>query len=138
MNNIIDTTKLFFKACESGKGWAACEAFCEPGAPFACQSGALGGVTTTEQYAEWMKGMRTAMPDGAAEIKAIAEDAAAGLVLVFAVFTGTHTGPGGPGEPTNKATSTEYLFAIRFNGEKIAHVTKVWNDAFAMGQLGWV
>lgn len=135
---MLDTAKQFFGSCESGQGWEACVPYCQADAAFSCQSGALGEVTTLAQYAEWMKGMQSVMPDAAYEIKAAAEDASTNSVMVFAVFTGTHTGGGGHVEPTGKSTVTDYCLIMHFEGDTISAVTKVWNDAFAMGQLGWV
>ena len=56
---------------------------------------------------------------------------------VYAIFRGTHTGEGGPLPPTGKSTSTAYAYSIDFDGDKIAHVTKVWNSQYAIEELGW-
>lgn len=137
MSEHIEKANLFFEACEGGRGWDACRAWCHADAGFSCQSAALGGVTRLEQYADWMKGMQTPMPDAGYSIKAMANDAERDSVLAFAVFTGTHTGPGGPVEPTGKATQTDYTFILQFEDGLIRKVTKVWNDGYAMQQLGW-
>ncbi|MEM6259087.1 MAG: ester cyclase [Planctomycetota bacterium] len=137
MSNTLDTARAFFEACESGQGWEACTGYCRADAVFSCQSGALADVATVQQYAEWMAGMKTPVPDAAFEIKSIAEDAAAGCVMVFAIFTGTHTGPGGPGEPTGKTVKTDYVFVIQMDNGTISGVIKIWNDAYALAQLGW-
>lgn len=138
MSKTLDIAKQFFETCESGQGWEACAPYCRADASFSCQSGALGEVSTLAQYAEWMKGMQGVMPDAAYEIKAVGEDTSTNSAVVFAVFTGTHTGQGGPVEATGKSTVTDYCLIMRFEGDIISGVTKVWNDAFAMGQLGWV
>ncbi|MDQ2985528.1 MAG: hypothetical protein M3R13_02245 [Armatimonadota bacterium] len=31
----------------------------------------------------------------------------------------------------------EYVYIMEFEGDKIRHMTKVWNDGFSMQQLGW-
>src|SRR5690348_13747919 len=54
---IRETAELFFDACESGKGWDACQAYCHEGATFSAQAGALQGVDTLQAYTEWMKGL---------------------------------------------------------------------------------
>ena len=41
MMAITDTARQFFDACETGKGWTVCQAWCHDGATFACQSDAL-------------------------------------------------------------------------------------------------
>jgi ketosteroid isomerase-like protein len=132
----LETAKAFFEACETGGGWAACQPHCAPGASFAAQAGALAEVKTLEQYAEWMKGILSVLTDGRYELHAFAEDAARGQVCAFATFIGTHLA-GGPMPPTGKTTRTDYVYAMRFEGGKIAHMTKVWNDGFALRELGW-
>ena len=36
MASIAETAKDFFTACETGKGWDGCKAFCKAGATFRC------------------------------------------------------------------------------------------------------
>ena len=36
--SITETARAFFDACETGKGWAACSAYCQPNASFAAQA----------------------------------------------------------------------------------------------------
>ena len=33
---------------------------------------------------------------------------------------------------------TDYVYVMQFDGEKIRHMTKIWNDRFGLQQLGWV
>ena len=54
-----------------------------------------------------------------------------------AVFHGTQTGPGGPGEPTGKVVAADYVYAMQFKGDRIQHMTKIWNDGISLQQLGW-
>ena len=56
----------------------------------------------------------------------------------YAAFSGTHTGPGGPCEPTGKKTSSDYVYVMQFTGDKISHMTKIWHAGLAMKELGWV
>jgi ketosteroid isomerase-like protein len=134
---MTETARAFFEACETGKGWDACKAYCTDGAGFSCQSGALADMATLEAYTEWMKGLLTPVPDGHYELKAFATDESRGVVLAFAVFHGTQTGAGGPGAPTGKAVASDYAYLMHFDGDRIAHMTKIWNDAQALRQLGW-
>ena len=46
MSSIRETAEQFFDACETGKGWDGCQAYCHPGATFSAQVGALDGVET--------------------------------------------------------------------------------------------
>ncbi len=131
-----ETARAFFEACEAGKGWEACRALCVPDATFAAQAGALADVKTLQQYTEWMKGMLTVLTDGTYELNAFAEDPERGQVCAFATFVGTHKA-GGPVPPTGRTTRTDYVYVMRFRDGKIAHMTKVWNDGYALKELGW-
>lgn len=131
------TARDFFEACETGRGWDGCKTWCLEGATFSCQADALAQTSTLAAYADWMKGLLGPIPDGHYELKAFAMDAERGTVVAAAVFHGTQTGAGGPVAPTGKAVSSDYAYVISFNGEKISHMTKVWNDAQALRQLGW-
>jgi ketosteroid isomerase-like protein len=131
------TARDFFEACETGSGWEACKGYCHDGASFACQADALAATTTLEGYAEWMKGLLGPIPDGRYELMAFAVDADRGTVVAAAVFHGTQTGAGGPGTPTGKPVASDYAYVMQFDGGRIAHMTKIWNDAQALRQLGW-
>jgi predicted ester cyclase len=137
MSSIAETAERFFDACESGKGWEACEQYCHPGATFAAQTDALADMTTLEAYTEWMKGLLTILPDGIAEVRSFAVDEARHNVAAFGVFRGTHTGEGGPVPPTGRSAAADYVYVMDFDGDKIRHMTKIWNDGFTMRQLGW-
>lgn len=135
--DMTKTARAFFEACETGKGWDECAAFCNADASFECQSGALADTHTLEAYAEWMKGLLTPIPDGHYELKGFASDEDRSIVLAFAVFHGTQSGPSGPVDPTNAKVASDYVYAMEFAGGKIAHMTKIWNDGHALAQLGW-
>ena len=137
MAAISDTAMRFFEACETGQGWAGCRAFCVPEATFAAQAEPLAGVRTLEAYTEWMKGLLGFMPDGRYEVKSFATDEARQSVCAYGVFSGTHSGPGGPAPPTGKRTSTDYVYVMEFAGDRIRHMTKIWNAPWAMKELGW-
>jgi len=53
------------------------------------------------------------------------------------VFHATHTGQGGPVPPTGRSMSTDYVYVMQFEGEKIAHMTKIWNAELALKEIGW-
>jgi predicted ester cyclase len=137
MGSITATAKDFFTACEAGKGWPVCQAFCTPDATFAAQAEPLAGVKTLAQYADWMKGLMTIMPDGSYKVKSFATDTERNNVAAYGVFSGTHTGPGGPCPPTGKSTRTDYVYVMQFKGDKISHMTKIWHSGLAMKELGW-
>ncbi|MBK1662322.1 ester cyclase [Paracraurococcus ruber] len=135
MSNLT-TAKAFFELCETGRGWEACRAHCTPDASFAAQAGALAEIRTLAQYADWMQGILTVLTDGRYELHAFAEDAERGEVVAFATFIGTHKA-GGPMPPTGRTTRTDYVYAMRMRDGRIAHMTKVWNDGYALQELGW-
>ncbi len=138
MTSITKVAEAFFDACETGKGWEACSAYCKPDATFAAQAEPLTGVKTLAQYTDWMKAMLTVLPDGRYELKSFATDVARNNVAAYAVFHGTHTGPGGPMAATGRGTSTDYVYVMQFEGDKIIHMTKIWNAGLAMKDLGWI
>jgi hypothetical protein len=90
-----------------------------------------------EAYTEWMKGMLTILTDGQYEIKSFATDKERNSVCVFAVFTGSHLGEGGPVPPTGKTAVLDYVYNMEFDGDQISHMTKIWNDEETLRQLGW-
>lgn len=137
MSNILEQAKLFFEACETGKGWEVCNAYCHHDATFSAQAAALADIGTLQGYTEWMKNLLTPMPDGHYELRFFSEDEERECVAAYAVFHGTHTGPGGPVEPTGKTVAADYVYAIQFEGNLIRHMTKIWNDTFSLQQLGW-
>ncbi len=137
MSGIAETAAKFFEACETGKGWDGCAAFCAPNASFAAQSEPLAEVKTLQAYADWMQGLLSFMPDGCYEIKSFATDEKRQNVCAYGVFSATHTGEGGPLPPTGKSTATDYVYVMQFENGRIRHMTKIWNAPWAMRELGW-
>ena len=138
MASITGIATEFFTACDTGKGWEACKAYCKPDATFSAQVGALADVRTLQQYADWMKGLLVILPDARYEVKSFTTDEERKNVCAYAVFSGTHTGPGGPCAPTGKnLKNSDYVYVMDFEGDKIRHMTKIWPDAWALKELGW-
>lgn len=137
MSGILEQAKLFFDTCETGKDWEGCRAYCHPDATFSAQATAIADIVTVEAYCEWMKNLLTPIPDGRYELKFFAADEERNCVAAFAVFHGTQTGPGGPGEPTGNSVAADYVYAMEFKGNRICHLTKIWNDTISLQQLGW-
>lgn len=133
----LETAKQFFEACETGKGWEACKEYAHADASFSSQTTALADIASLEAYCEWMKNLFTPVPDGHYELKFLAEDRDRNSVAAVAVFHGTQTGPGGPVSPTGKTIAADYVYHMIFDSGQIKHVTKIWNDAISMQQLGW-
>jgi len=131
------TAKAFFDACETGKGWDACRDWCQLDATFSCQADALADMKMLADYCEWMKGLLTPVPDGRYVLKAFAMDQERATVVAAAEFHGTQTGEGGPVAPTGNSVVSDYAYVIEFDGDKIRHMTKIWNDVHALRGLGW-
>jgi predicted ester cyclase len=134
---ITEIAGAFFEACETGKGWEVCSAHCHPNATFAAQAEPLADVQTLKDYTEWMKALLVFIPDGRYEVKSFATDTERNNVCAYGVFSGTHSGEGGPVAPTGKSTSTDYVYVMDFEDGKIRHMTKIWNAGLAMNDLGW-
>ena len=137
MATMAETAKRFFDECEAGHGWAKCGQYCHPGATFTAQADTLSDMGTLEAYTEWMKGLMQLLPDGVAEVRSFAVDESRNNVVVFGVFRGTHTGEGGPVPATGKSAAADYVYVMDFDGDKIRHLTKIWNDVATLRQLGW-
>ena len=137
MSDILGQAGLFFEACDTGKGWQGCREYCHPDATFSAQTTVLSDINSVQGYTDWMEGLLTPIPDGHYELKFIAADEERDSVAVFAVFHGTQTGPGGPGEPTGKTIAADYVYAMQFENGLIRHMTKIWNDTISLQQLGW-
>lgn len=137
MASIGEIARKFFEACETGKGWEGCKVYCTSNATFAAQSEPLADTRTLQQYTDWMKGLLSFVPDGKYHLKSWASDDERKNVSAYAVFTGTHTGQGGPVPPTGKSVSSDYVYVMEFEGDKIRHLTKIWNAGWAMKQFGW-
>lgn len=137
MSSIRETAEEFFDACETGAGWQGCQKYCHRDATFSAQAGALDGIDTLEGYTDWMKGLFTPVPDAHYELRSFAVDAKRNNVTAYAVFRGTHSGEGGPVLPTGKKVEADYVYVMDFDGDRIRHMTKIWNDGISLKQLGW-
>jgi hypothetical protein len=74
MAAIKEVATQFFEACEAGKGWEACKAYCKPDATFSAQAEPLADVRTLQAYADWMQGLMKMLPDGCYDLKSFATD----------------------------------------------------------------
>jgi predicted ester cyclase len=135
--NITEIALNFFNDLEGGKPWEICSNYCSEGATFSCQADLLADVKSIEAYAQWLNGLFTPVPDMHPEIKALATDSQRNSVSVVAVVHGTQSGEGGPVPPTNNKVAADYVYVMEFDGAKIRHMTKIWNDGHTLKQLGW-
>jgi predicted ester cyclase len=136
--SISETARKFFEACEIGKGWDECKAYCHSDATFSAQAEPLADVNNLQQYTDWMKGLLTFVPDARYELRSFGTDDERKSVSAYGIFYGTHTGEGGPCPPTGKSVKTDYVYVMDFDGDKIRHMTKIWNAGLALKQLGWI
>jgi predicted ester cyclase len=136
-DNMKQLAAQFFDACESGRGWETCSRYCHPDATFSAQADALAGVDSVQAYTDWMKGFLTLVSDAGYEIRSFGVDAARGNVAVYATLSATHTEEGGPVPPTGKRVEADYVYVMEFDGDRIRHMTKIWNDVKSLQQLGW-
>lgn len=128
MTNVKDITTYFFDACETGKGWDVCRQYCHDDAGFTAQADTLKDITTLQAYTEWMKSMFTPMPNGHYEIRSFGIDPVSNSAIIYGIFRGTNTKVGGPVAPTGKSLEADYVYVMKFEGDKIRHMTKIWND----------
>jgi hypothetical protein len=70
-------------------------------------------------------------------VRPFATDIAQNSVAAYGVFYGTHTGQGRPGPPIGRRIATDYVYVMQFEGDKIAHMTKILNAGLALKELGW-
>ncbi len=43
-----------------------------------------------------------------------------------------------PVPPTGKSVTADYGYVMEFDGDRIRHMTKIWNDAASLQQLEWM
>ena len=84
-----------------------------------------------------MRGLLSPVPDGRYELKWFSTDEGRAGVTAFAVFKGTQSGPGPADPPTGKSVAADYVYAMEFDGDRIRHMTKIWNDVQSLRELGW-
>jgi predicted ester cyclase len=137
MSAMREAAERFFDACETGKGWEVCGQYCHSGATFSAQAEALAGIDTLEAYTKWMKRLLTPLPDARYELRSFAVDEGRNSVAAYAVFRATHTGEGGPVPPTGRKVEADYVYVMELDGDRIRHLTKIWNDGISLKQLGW-
>ena len=134
----FENATRFFHACESVKGWDECRQFVEPGAPFSAQCEPLVDIDTVENYVTWMTGFcENIAPGSSYVLHSSAYNDDSKTAIFFATYTLRHTGEGGPVPPTGQKVEADYVYSMEFDGDRIRHMTKVWNDTISLQQLGW-
>ena len=67
--SVTETAQAFFDACETGEGWAACSAYCQPDASFTAQAEPLADVKTLQQYNSNTSVLITEAPDAPRRVR---------------------------------------------------------------------
>ena len=57
------------------------------------------------------------------------------MYLLMACFMAPIQARAGPVPPTGKHTSTDYVYVMQFEGDKVAHMTKIWHAGLAMKKI---
>eukprot|EP01059_Diplonema_ambulator_P031743 TRINITY_DN5925_c1_g1_i1.p2 TRINITY_DN5925_c1_g1~~TRINITY_DN5925_c1_g1_i1.p2 ORF type:complete len:153 (+),score=59.67 TRINITY_DN5925_c1_g1_i1:54-461(+) len=130
--------RAFFDACEYGKDNVS--DFMADDATFEAQCEPLAEMKMLKEYTTWMNGLANqTMPGCSPTVHHVGVDKEHKSVSFFATFNGTHTGPGGPCDPTNKSLKAHYVYIITLNDDnKVQHMVKVWNATWSLKELGWM
>lgn len=136
----MENAKKVIDICDNGKAFAEIADIVTDDAEFTCQADAMKDIKTVQGYNEWMAAFgSTTAPDFKVDIHNFSWNPEKKIATHFATFHCTHTGPGGPVEPTNKMMHTEYVYIVYMNDDdKCYKIHKVWNDGWAMRQVGWM
>lgn len=136
----FETAAKFFHACETLQGWAGCKDYVADGASFTAQCEPLVDIPSVEGYCEWMAAVGSGPLQGCGyELRSSSFDESSRTALFFGTFTATHVGDGGPVEPTNQQTVTDYVYALTMNSAgKVEKMCKIWNAPWALKELGWM
>ena len=134
MPAITETARRFFTACETGRGWEACRAYCTEDATFSAQCEPLAEIGTVAAYTDWISGVLHAFRDGWYEVRSFATDEVTGTVCAYGVFSARIVGKAAP----DKVIHADYVYVMRFDGPAIRHLTKIWNAGWTMKEMGWV
>ena len=137
MSAISTVAERFLDACMTGKGWEGCRPYCMPDATFSIQADMFADVDTVETYAERIKAFFTPIPDFRHEVQVVAVDEERRQVGILYTLHGTHTAEGGPVPPTGRSITSDSAVFMAFDGERIHHVSKVFNDVYALKLAGW-
>ena len=136
----FENARKFFDAVDAPAGWDGCREYVADGASFVAQSEPLADINTVEAYCEWMKGFGTITVPGATyDLHSASYDEDSRTATFFATYHATHTGDGGPVDPTGKETHSHYVYSLQMDeNDKVSSMTKIWNAPWAMRELGWM
>ena len=157
-DSIESIAKIFFEACELGKGWEICKLYCSPNCEFEAQVNSIpNNIKTLEEYSEYNKGLfLTTFKNLTFELKSWI--CTKNQVVAYAVFKEIS-------EDSNNIIETdgnllnqeekkekikniiklntnpilyEYVYVIDGKDGKICSMTKIEERKWAMKELGWI
>ena len=142
--NEFNNCQVCMVACDSGGGWAACKDMCVPDATFSCQSDTMGKFKTIQEYTDFMAAFGQACPNPTWTTDASSWDGVTHTATFFCTYYCTHTvsvNGVGPSTPTQRSAVSNYCCMVKTDpdrGNRIVHITKVWNDIWMLKELGWI
>ena len=143
----IENCKLFLYYLDNGKGYEKCKPYCtddDDDARFDSQCETLKNIKTVEEYANWVCDIVKLFPGFVIDVHNCSFCEENKTVVYAATFHGKHTVGGGAdgspaATPTQKEMHTDYTYVVKLNNDdKVESVKKVWNDTWALRQVGWV
>ena len=138
----FESCNILQTACDDAMGWDACKGRCVEGATFSSQCDTFKDMKTIKEYAEWCQWFAKICPDGTWDINAVTWDGAINTAMFCCTYHATHSQEDEAGiapPPTGKSTNSDYVYMIRTNNDgKIVSMTKIWNDQWALKELGWI
>ena len=117
---MLDVAENFFWPGEEGKGQEACKGYCHTNATFKTDADTLTHLDRLEDYVAWMKDAHSMLANTKFEIKSILEGIKRGMVLIYAIIYADNI----LGEEP-QPIETEYVYAMKFEENKIIHITKI-------------
>jgi hypothetical protein len=128
---IVSTTHnahLFVDACETGKGWNACNSLCHAEATFSCNAGKNPYGKTLAAYTDYLKAQLSLGVTCGVSVQHL--DVYDTLASTYAVakVRRAHTQDCNSAPSTNSQNEFNYSLILEFEREKIRHVSRISNE----------
>ena len=117
-SQVMETAEKFFFECENGAGWKGCQQYCHPEATFSSEAKTLADVNTLENYTEWMVQVYQRISNISYSVEGMAHDEGRNVVMIYGIFCGEAPEP----------FQLDYVYVLKFSGNKISHLTKVYQS----------
>jgi len=99
-----------------------------------CQATPEISVTSLDEFKEFIRQDRLAIPDQKLELKKLVAEG--DLVAFWATYSGTQTGQMGPFSPSNRHAKLDFAGMHRMVDGKIAETWITWDNVAILTQLG--